>query len=96
MYMYKAKVHNHSFLSVRAVASSYSIIIILQKNGHNVMRFPACDVCAFALQLMDTLFTMEELSKSLLYKSDKSKKPGLDEERSVILSTTVTSGLAVS
>ena len=30
---------------------------------------------------MDALFSREELSGCLLYKSDKSKKPGLDGER---------------
>ena len=41
-----------------------------------MMRVPARDAYAFALQLMDALFTKEEMSRSLLYKSDKSEKPG--------------------
>ena len=45
------------------------------------MRVPARDAYAFALQLMDALFTKEEMSQSLLYKSDKSEKPGLEEEK---------------
>ena len=52
-----------------------------QINGRNVMRVPARDAYAFALLLMDALFSREELSGCLLYKSDKSKKPGLDGER---------------
>ncbi len=53
----------------------------MQINGRNVMRLPARDAYAFALLLMDAMFSKEELSVSLLYKSDKSKKPGLDEEK---------------
>ena len=42
---------------------------------------PARDAYAFGLVLMDSLFTKEELAVSLLYKSKKSEKPGLDENR---------------
>ena len=46
------------------------------------MRLPATDVYAYGLQLMDALFTREELSSSLLYRNEqKSKKDGLDPER---------------
>ena len=47
-------------------------------NGVNVMRIPARDAYSYGLQLMDILFTKEELSSSLLFKSKKSEKPGLD------------------
>lgn len=50
-------------------------------NGVNVMRIPAWDAYSYGLQLMDILFTKEELSSSLLFKSKKSEKPGLDQER---------------
>ncbi len=50
-------------------------------NGINVMVLPARDAYAFALQLMDMLFTKEELFSSLLMKSKKSTKPPLDKTR---------------
>ena len=50
-------------------------------NGINVMRLPARDAYAFGLQLLDILFTKEELGSSLLMKSKKSEKPGLDSAR---------------
>ena len=50
-------------------------------NGINVMRIPSRDAYSFGLQLMDVLFTKEELASSLLFKSKKSEKPGLDGER---------------
>ena len=50
-------------------------------NGINLLRVPARDAYAYALSLMDVLFTKEELSASLLFKSKKSEKPGLEHER---------------
>ena len=50
-------------------------------NGINILRLSARDAYAFGLQLLDILFTKEELSGSLLSKSKKSTKPGLDRER---------------
>lgn len=49
--------------------------------GVNVMRLPSRDAYSFALQLLDILFTKEEQGTSLLFKSKKSEKPGLDRER---------------
>ena len=49
--------------------------------GVNVMRLPSRDAYSFALQLLDVFFTKEELATSLLFKSKKSDKPGLDTER---------------
>ena len=51
------------------------------ENGINVMRLPSRDVYSFRLQLMDIMFTKEELASSLLFKSKKSDKPGLDKVR---------------
>ncbi len=51
------------------------------ENGVNLMRIPARDAYSYGLQLMDILFTKEELSKSLLFKSKKSDKPSLEQER---------------
>lgn len=48
--------------------------------GVNVMRLPSRDAYSLALQLLDILFTKEELGSSLLFKSKKSNKPGLDRE----------------
>ncbi len=50
-------------------------------NGINVMRIPSRDAYAFALQLVDVLFPKEELGSSLLFKSKKSSKQGLDSAR---------------
>ena len=76
--MYEAKIYSLVLLTSSYVCtvacSSYYYIIILQINGRKVMRIPARDAYAFALQLMDTLFTKEEMSKSLLYKSDNIKR----------------------
>ena len=64
------------------VSSSYSAesedMII---NGINIMRLPSRDAYSLGLLLMDTLFTKEELGTSLLFKSKKSCKPGLDGKR---------------
>jgi len=49
--------------------------------GINVSLLPAKDAYAYALILLDALFTKEELSKSLMFKTNKSSKPALDEER---------------
>ena len=52
-----------------------------QVKGINILRLSARDAYAFRLQLLDILFTKEELSGSLPFKSKKSTKPGLDRER---------------
>ncbi len=50
-------------------------------NGVNILRIPSRDVYAYALSLLDILFSKEELSQSLLFQSKKSKKSALDPER---------------
>ena len=50
-------------------------------NGINVMSLQSRNVYSFGLQLMDLLFTKDELSSSLLFISKKSEKPGLDPQR---------------
>lgn len=42
-------------------------------NGVHVMRLPSRDAYSFALQLLDILFTREELASSLMFKSPKNK-----------------------
>lgn len=42
------------------------------------MRIRATEPYNFGFQLLDMLFTREELAKSLLYKTKKSDKPALD------------------
>ena len=42
------------------------------------MRVNARDAYAFALQILDMFFTKQELAVSLLFKSKKSEKPGLE------------------
>ncbi len=49
-------------------------------NGVNALCIPARDAYAYRLQLLDVFFKKEELSKSLLFKSKKSEKLGLDTE----------------
>ena len=53
----------------------------MQVDGVNLLRIPARDAYAYGLALMDKLFTREEMATSLLFKSKKSKKPGLESER---------------
>lgn len=45
------------------------------------MHIPSRDAYSFGLQLLNILFTKEELAVSLLFKSKKSTKPGLDQGR---------------
>lgn len=46
---------------------------MLRRHGH--------DAYVYALQLMDVLFSNDELSKSLLFKSKKSTKPAMPHDR---------------
>ena len=50
-------------------------------DGINVMTTPSRDAYSFALQLMDMLFTKDELAGSLLFQSSKSGKAALDAKR---------------
>ena len=50
-------------------------------HGVNISSLPAKDAYAYALILLDSLFTKEELGCSLMYKSPKSSKPALDNRR---------------
>ena len=56
----------------------------MQVNGVN-LRIHSNGPYAYALTLLDTLFTREEQHPCLLFKSSKSKKPGLDPVRVEIL-----------
>ena len=55
--------------------------MLIKLNGINLLRIPARDAYAYALSLMDALFTKQELSSSLIFYSKKSDKPALDRER---------------
>ena len=66
--------HSQEVATVKAEGESMA-------NGVNVMRIPSRDAYAFGLQVMDILFSKEELSISLLFKSKKSEKPGLESDR---------------
>ena len=46
-----------------------------------VRRSHARDAYSYGLQIMDVLFTKEELCKLLLFDSKKSIKPGLDKKK---------------
>lgn len=50
-------------------------------NGVDVSSLPAKDAYNYALILLGTLFSKEELGRSLMYQSSKSHKPGLDPKR---------------
>ena len=49
--------------------------------GIDVMKLPTRDAYSFGLQLLDLLFIKEERVGSLMFKSKKSKKPALDEQK---------------
>ena len=50
----------------------------MNDDGKNVMRIRATGPYNFGSQLLDMLFTRDELGKSLLYQAKKSDKPALD------------------
>ena len=89
----RRRVHSKCNLSLgklRVVAyiktDTYSVMWILlffcqQVNGVNVMRIPSRDAYSFGLQLLNILFTKEELAVSLLFKSKKGEKPGPEQRR---------------
>ena len=47
----------------------------------DVRHLPAKDVYAYALALLDIMFTKDELARSLIHPSPKSSKPGLPRDR---------------
>ena len=53
----------------------------IQVNGINLKQVPAKDAYAYARNILDVLFTKEELSKSVLLKTKKSEKPPLSPGR---------------
>ena len=77
--MYYSSVYEYCYgiyrLHVDIDAFLYSTY--LQVSGTNLLRLPARDAYSYALSLADIIFTKEELSSSLLFKSAKSEKPGL-------------------
>ena len=50
-------------------------------NGIHILRLPSRDAYSYALQLMDVFFTKEELARSLVFKSKKSTKPPLNQQK---------------
>lgn len=53
----------------------------MQVNGINLKMIPARDAYAYALAIMDILFTPEEMSTSLLFASKRSLKPALQQAK---------------
>ena len=53
----------------------------MQVNGVNLQRIPARDAYSYGLALLDALFSRDELGQSLVFRSKKSSKPGLDPLR---------------
>ena len=60
-------------------ASEESVNSEFITNGKNVMRLPATEPYNFGFQLLDVFYT--KLSKSLLYKTKRSKKSALNEDK---------------
>jgi len=58
-------------------------------DGVDISSLPAKDAYGYALTLLDSLFTKEELGGSLMFKSPKSIKPALDEKKVTQLLTLV-------
>ena len=50
-------------------------------NGIDVIHMPCRDAYQFGLDLLDMFFTPEELARSLVYKSKRSPKDGLDKDK---------------
>lgn len=50
-------------------------------DGVNLQHLKADDPYSYGLRLMDNMFEREEMYRSLLFKSDKSKKPPLNPEK---------------
>jgi hypothetical protein len=50
-------------------------------HGVDLLRIPSQDVYAYALSVLDVLFTKKELEESLLFASVKSTKPPLEKSR---------------
>lgn len=57
----------------------------MQYNGTNLLKVIADDPTAYVRHLLDIMFTKDEQKKSLLYKSEKSSKPELDQEKVSLL-----------
>lgn len=64
-----------------AVHSPDVVMSAAETEELNLRRISARDAYSYALQVMDILFTKEEMGHSLLFKSKKSSKPGLDQKR---------------
>lgn len=60
-----------------ATANGGTVII----NGVNVMCIPPSDAYSYALNLMDLIFTKEDMALFLLFKSKKSDEPELDQTK---------------
>ena len=61
------------------------IYTFLQYNGKNLLKIPARDAYSYGRQLLDVLFTKEEQMTSLVFKSRRSTKPPLEEDRVELL-----------
>lgn len=59
----------------------FTFYVCLQVNGINLLQIPARDAYAYGRSLLEVLFTKEELSSSVVYKTKKSEKPPLPPDR---------------
>lgn len=62
----------------------------------NLLSLRARDVYQYALTLMDNLFDKEEMSVSLVKKTNRSEKPALDEKRVKLIEGETLISLAIS
>ena len=60
-------------------------IFLPQENGINLLKLRAVDPEKYSLQLMDFLFTDQEMASSCYVASQRTKKPGLDAEKIALL-----------
>ena len=67
------------------ISYAYVCTLSMQVNGVNLLRIHSTGPYAYALTLLDTLFTREEQHPCLLFKLSNSEKPGLDPIRVEIL-----------
>ncbi len=62
--------------------------MFLQGNGVNLLSLRAVDPAKYALQLMEVLFTEDEMATSCYIASHRTKKPGLNKQKVLLLEGT--------
>ena len=79
------------YITVRIYEAIILMHCSIQEAGINFIKdIRASDAGKYALQLMDIIFTDEEMASSIYEESSKSKKPGLDRKRVAFLEGKIT------